>query len=397
MQITRQAVVLVGGRGTRLGVLTDVTPKPLLDVDGRPFLGYVIDSLARQGFDDVLLLAGYQADSVIEFAAYSSRPGLNVRCIIEDTPLGTGGALYHARASLDEHFLLINGDTLFDINLNELAMQLPDGALARLALRRVPDTSRFGRVMLDGEKVTAMQEKGIGGDGLINGGVYFLAKACIDRLPSGVSSIEKDLFPQLIADQHLEGREYAGFFLDIGIPTDFEAAQTSVPNSLVRPAVFLDRDGVLNEDANYVSLPEQVRWIKGAKAAIKTLNDAGYYVFVVTNQAGVARGYYDADRVIALHKWMQQELRVAGAHVDAFYFCPHHPDFSGSCTCRKPEPGMILMAMEEWPIVRERSFLVGDKAGDVVAANRAGIAGHLFDNGDLSDLVRSLIGNRCTG
>jgi D-glycero-D-manno-heptose 1,7-bisphosphate phosphatase len=145
-----------------------------------------------------------------------------------------------------------------------------------------------------------------------------------------------------------------------------------------RPAVFFDRDGVLNVDSNYVSRPDEFRWIDGAKAAVKRLNCAGYYVFVVTNQAGVARGYYDEAQVNSLHEWMQAELHVTGAHVDAFYYCPHHPDFTPPCTCRKPEPGMLLQAMDEWPIQAEQSFLVGDKSSDIEAASRAGIRGFLF-------------------
>lgn len=388
MPITRQAVILVGGRGTRLGALTIDTPKPLLGVGGRPFLSYIIENLVRQGFNDILLLAGYQARSVLDFAEQCRHPGLQLRCLLEDSPLGTGGALRHAQAQLEEHFLLLNGDTLFDINLNDLAVPEMGDALARVALRRVDDTDRFGRIELQDKKILAMQEKGVSGPGLINGGLYFMVKACIQMLPLGASSLENDLFPQLISGQLLEGREYSGFFLDIGIPLDLQAAQNSVPQNLVRPAAFLDRDGVLNEDANYVSLPDQVRWIAGAKAAVKWLNDAGYYVFIVSNQAGVARGYYDSDRVNALHEWMQQELRFVGAHVDAFYFCPHHPAFGDACKCRKPEPGMILKAMEEWPVLKSGSFLVGDKEWDVLAAIKAGLPGYLFTGGDLCDFIR---------
>jgi len=391
MPVTNQAVILVGGRGTRLGSLTDAIPKPLLDVGGRPFLSYIIDTLARQGFNDILLLAGYQAECVIDFAIHSCRSGLLVRCIVEESPLGTGGALSHAQDYLAQYFLLLNGDTLFDINLNDLAVLALEVALARVALRRVPDTSRYGRVVLAGAKVAAMQEKGISGEGLINGGIYFLAKACIKLLPQGVSSLENDLFPLLITSKRLEGREYAGFFLDIGIVNDFEGSQISVPSNLVRPAVFLYRDGVLNEDADYVSLPERVRWIEGAKEAVKQLNDAGYYVFVVTNQSGVGRGYYDVERVKSLHAWIQQELRADGAHIDAFYFCPHHPDFTGTCDCRKPEPGMLLAVMKDWPIVMSGSFLIGDKECDILSAINAGIPGYVFNGGNLCDFVRSLM------
>lgn len=391
MPITRQAVILVGGLGTRLGSLTNNTPKPLLKVGEFAFLSYLIDTLARHGFNDILLLAGFQGDAVSAFAESRSRSGLGVRCVVENMPLGTGGALRNARNYLADDFILLNGDTLFDINLNDLAVPPLLDAFARMALRRVGETSRFGRIVLVCENVVAMQEKGIDGEGLINGGIYFLAKACLDFLPIGTSSLEKDLFPRLIADRRIHGREYTGFFLDIGVPDDFETAQVSIPKNQIRSAVFLDRDGVLNENTNYVSRPEEVIWIEGAKEGVKKLNDAGYYVFVITNQAGVARGYYDEVQVQILHEWMQEELREAGAHVDKFYYCPHHPEFTGICDCRKPKPGMIIQAIGEWPININGSFLIGDQKSDVAAAHNFGIPGYIFSSGNLSDFISKII------
>jgi len=394
MGSSRQAVILVGGRGTRLGSLTDNTPKPLLTINGRPFLSYIVTELARQGFTNVLLLAGYQAHLVVDFALSYSTSYCKVICIIEEHPLGTGGALRNAASHLAEHFLLLNGDTLFDINLIDLTIPPLSSNMARIALRRVADTSRFGCVHLNDSLISGLHEKGISGEGLINGGIYFLKKNCLELLPEGVSSLENDLFPSLIASQMLEGREYSSFFLDIGIPSDFQSAQLSVPECLTRPAVFFDRDGVLNEDVKYLSSPENFRWIDGAKFAIKQCNDAGYYVFVVTNQAGVARGYYDANRVEALHDWMQKELRAIGAHVDAFYFCPHHPDFTGDCKCRKPAPGMLVQAMKEWSICNENSLMIGDKSWDLEVARNAGISGHLFVSGNLHSFVNKLISQK---
>jgi len=391
MVSTRQAVVLVGGRGTRLGSLTDTTPKPILSIKGRPFLSYVVAELARQGYTNVLLLAGYQAQAVVDFALSYSTAECKVSCIVEECPLGTGGALKNAVSYLDEHFLLLNGDTLFDINLIDFIVPCLVSNMARIALRRVADTSRFGRVLLQDGLISALSEKGTSGEGLINGGIYFLKRECLEFLPAGVSSLEKDLFPSLIASQKLEGREYSKFFLDIGIPSDFQSAQVSVSQCLTRPAVFFDRDGVLNEDVKYLSTREHFRWIDGAKFAIKELNDLGYYVFVVTNQAGVARGYYDVASVEALHAWMQEELREIGAHVDAFYFCPHHPDFTGACQCRKPEPGMLLQAMKEWPILNKDSFLIGDNSWDIDASKRAGISGYLFTGGNLYNFINKFI------
>ena len=391
--ITSQAVILVGGRGTRLGALTDDTPKPLLAVGGKPFLAYVVGALARQGFRDIVLLAGYQAAAVQAFARDHAPPGVQIQCVVEASPLGTGGALRNAAPWLADEFVLLNGDTVFDINLNELVASASPHAWVRLALRRVGDTARFGRIETEANgRIVAMHEKGVAGPGLINGGIYFLRKSVLDLLPDGVSSLEQDLFPHLIRQQKLDGQEFKGFFLDIGIPADFEAAQSSVPAHARRPAAFLDRDGVINEDVHYAHRPDQIRWIEGALSAIRRLNDAGYYVVVVTNQAGVARGYYDEAAIVQLHGWMQEQFRAVGAHVDAFYHCPHHPDFDATCTCRKPAPGMLLRAMQDLSIERQASFLIGDKASDLQAAQAAGVTGHLFRSGDnLDEHVSSIL------
>ncbi len=163
-----------------------------------------------------------------------------------------------------------------------------------------------------------------------------------------------------------------------------------------RPAVFFDRDGVLNRDTGYVYRIQDFDWKPGSKQAIQYLNRLGYLVFVVTNQAGVARGFYEIDDVISLHNWINLQLKKIGAHIDKFYFCPHHPTagsaiFTRSCSCRKPEPGMILSALAEWDIDKKTSFLVGDRETDLEAADRAGIKGHLIGEQDLYSLVRDIV------
>jgi len=197
-------------------------------------------------------------------------------------------------------------------------------------------------------------------------------------------SLERDIFPALVARGLLLGFEYSGAFIDIGIPEDLAVARENWRQILRQPATFFDRDGVLNEDSGYTHERNEFRWIEGARAAIKKANDDGRYVFVVTNQAGVARGYYDEAAVRALHAWMNQDLRRDGAHIDDFRFCPHHPDgvvpeFSIECQCRKPNPGMILSLLSEWPVDRSESILIGDKESDLDAAAAAGISGFRFD------------------
>jgi D-glycero-D-manno-heptose 1,7-bisphosphate phosphatase len=162
-----------------------------------------------------------------------------------------------------------------------------------------------------------------------------------------------------------------------------------------RPAAFLDRDGVLNVDHGYTHRPDQLEWIAGAPEAVRLLNEAGYLVIVVTNQSGVARGYFDEMAVRRFHDHMSAALNAKGAHIDAFYYCPHHPEgvikeFAIRCNCRKPGAGMLDQAAREWPIDLGRSFLIGDKDHDMAAAAAFRIRGIRFDASaeSLSDLVR---------
>lgn len=159
----------------------------------------------------------------------------------------------------------------------------------------------------------------------------------------------------------------------------------------MQPAVFFDRDGVLNVDTNYPHRPEDIVWIDGALDAVAAARRAGYLTFVVTNQAGIARGYYDEAALHELHGWMAGEFQKAGGGMDAFAFCPHHPDFSGPCVCRKPKPGMLLDLMSRFPVDKSSSFLVGDKQSDVDAAEAAGIKGYLFSGGNLAAFLNPLI------
>jgi len=181
------------------------------------------------------------------------------------------------------------------------------------------------------------------------------------------------------------------------VPEGFEHAQTQLLQGLRRPAVFFDRDGVLNRDIGYLHRPEEFEWLEGAKDAVRLCNDAGYLVFVVTNQAGVARGFYSEEDVHKLHAWMNEELATTGAHVDAFEYCPHHPDglagpYRRACRRRKPEPGMLVDLLSAWPINKEASFLIGNLQSDLDAAAGAGLKAYLYKGGNLADFVAARLG-----
>jgi histidinol-phosphate phosphatase family protein len=396
--LLEQAVILVGGRGTRLGDLTRVMPKPLMPIAGRPFLDWLIDEVARFGIPRITLLAGYLGEQIV--ARYAGRKigAVRIEVLTEPEPLGTAGGLRLFAGRLAPRFLMMNGDTRFDVNLLDLQLHAR-AAVATLALRHTaPGDRRYDTVKLAEDGIiTGILACTPESEGPINGGIYLLDRAITDWIGEGAVSMESDVFPRLVEARLLRGVLYDGRFIDIGVPEDLVRGQTEIPAMSRRPAALLDRDGVLIEDTGHPHDPlKKVRWIPGAAAAVKRLNDAGYFVFVVTNQAGVARGIYPEAQVQVFHRWMAARLADAGAHIDAFAYCPHHPqaalaEYRVVCRCRKPAPGMIEDLCSTWPVDRAGSFLVGDKESDIAAAVATGLPGYLFTGGDLSSYLDALL------
>jgi D,D-heptose 1,7-bisphosphate phosphatase len=392
--VLKQALILVGGLGTRLGARTATIPKPLLDVGGRPFLDYLLDNVARHGaFENILLLSGHLGDLVSKRYDGVRWGSSTLKVVRETSPLGTGGALKNAAGLLEAQFLVMNGDSYFDINLLDMvAAPLETPTLVRMAIKRDHSGDRYGRIELERDQVIRFLPPATTNSGPINSGIYAMSRRLIDWLPPAASSLEDGVLPRLAEKRLIEARQYDAYFVDIGVPSDFERAQDELPRRFRRPAAFFDRDGVLNEDLGHVHRIDQFHWIEGAREAIKLCNDNGYLVFVVTNQAGVARGLYAIEDIQRLHEWMGQRLAEIGAHVDAFYFCPHHdraavPRFRKTCRRRKPKPGMLLDCLAAWPVDTTRSFLVGDKVTDLAAANAVGIRAYMFQGGNLKDFV----------
>lgn len=402
-----QCAVLVGGLATRLGSLAATTPKPLLPCGDRPFLAWLARELVRFGVTDILLLAGHLSDQVVAAAA-AIEAGLPrpARITIAEEPFraGTGGAVFHARDRLHERFLLCNGDSLLDCNLaNLLAAAAEDaaGVTGRMLLRHLPDASRYGVVDLEGDRVTGFRARPAPGSnlpgqgGLINAGIYLFNRGLIDAL-SANCSIEADVMPRLAAAGVLRGTVAGGYFRDIGVPDDFARAQSEIPALLHRRALFLDRDGVLNVDHGHVGTRDRFEWMPGALDTIRHTTQAGWHVFVVTNQSGVARGYYDEAAVRDLLDWMADEARRAGGTIDDTRYCPFHEEatveaYRRASDWRKPRPGMLLDLIRAWELDPARCVLIGDQPTDMEAAAAAGVPAHLFPGGNLLEFVRPMV------
>ncbi|HEY0418221.1 MAG TPA: sugar phosphate nucleotidyltransferase, partial [Acetobacteraceae bacterium] len=285
----RQAALLVGGLGSRLGEITAVTPKPILPVGGRPFLAWVLRELARYGVEEVVMLTGHLSgevrDAVDALANSLPRP---MKMVYSQEPVraGTGGAIFHAAHLLDERFLLCNGDSWLDFNLATLlAASSSDTAatIGRIVVRPVADASRYGVVALDGDRVTAFQERPEpGAPGLINAGIYVFDRRILTHLGASCS-LERDVMPRLARDGALRATRGEGYFIDIGIKADLERAQTELPRALRRPALLLDRDGTINLDHGWVGSRDRFEWVPGAIEAIREATARGWHVFVVTN------------------------------------------------------------------------------------------------------------------
>ncbi len=433
MDVTiRQCAILVGGLGTRLGALTKDTPKPLMPIGDRPFLAWLMREFVRFGVEEFVLLTGHLSAQVeAQVEALADLLPRRVRITLSEEPerAGTGGAVYHARDRLAGRFLLCNGDSLFDCNLARLLADAPgDGpdVVGRVVLRRIEDASRYGLVELDGDRVVAFHARppvpaggvgaagmGAGGGhaagrgpspnapdvatgGVINAGIYAYDRRLVDEL-TPACSLEHDIMPRLAARSALRGTVADGYFRDIGIPEDLARAQQEMPRVLRRRALFLDRDGVINVDHGYVGTVEKFEWVPGAREAIRAATEAGWHVFVVTNQSGIGRGHYTEADMHDLHAWMADEIRRAGGTLDDLRFCPFHAEAVHAAyrdpahPWRKPAPGMLLDLIRAWQIDPAQAVLVGDQDTDLAAAAAAGVPAHKFIGGNLLDVVGPLL------
>ena len=391
--------ILAGGQGTRLRERAGTLPTPLVPLRGRPILDYQLDLCRENGFRRVLLLVHHGHEAIRAHVGDGERYGISIEYAVETTPLGTAGALRDALARLADTFLVLCGDTYLDVDLRRMRdAHDASGADATLFVHPNDHPQDSDLVEIDDAGfVTALhphpRPERSEYENLVSAPLYVMRRAGLERLipAEGNAELATHLFPLMLhAGSRLWGYISPEYIKDVGTPDrlDRVAADIAagVPGRLssrdLRSAVFLDRDGTLNKEVEYISRPDQLALLPGVSEALQRVNRSGHLAVIVTNQSVVARGGVTFAGLKAIHTRLTHLLGTGGSYVDRIYVCPHHPDrgfrgevdeLKGVCTCRKPATGMVDDACHELQIGRRTSWLVGDTTVDMETGRRAGL------------------------
>jgi D-glycero-alpha-D-manno-heptose 1-phosphate guanylyltransferase len=383
MKGVKEAIILAGGLGTRLREAVPDLPKAMAMVAGRPFISYVIDYLRMQGIERFIFSLGYKSEIIEEYLS-EQYPTLDYFSVVENEPLGTGGAIRLAIGKAGTGTVLVaNGDTMFRINVPSLLeVHRQHEAECTLALKWMQNFNRYGVVEKDeGGKIYSFREKQFYEQGLINGGMYLVDRTkFMTRSFPPEFSFEKDYLESFCAEGKFYASVQEGYFIDIGIPEDYKRAQ----QDFKKPALdlskidsswtlFLDRDGVINDErvGQYVLTPEEFVFSKGVLESFKLLKERFSTIIVISNQRGVGKGLMTEEMLNAIHRQMKKEVAAAGGHIDAVYYCTEKED---KCFYRKPNPGMAVKVAGDFPHVNfSKSIMVGNKPGDMRFGRAAGM------------------------
>lgn len=392
---------MAGGRGTRISELFPDIPKPLIPINNTPVLEREIISLREQGFTEIILTIGYMAEKIKSYFGDGSKLGVNISYFVEDKPLGNAGALFFL--DLKEDFLLLNADAVFDVDFNRMVdFHKKHGGLVTLFTHPNSHPYDSGLIVAgengEVEKWLAKEdERPEYYKNRVNAGLHVISPKALD-----MSSIKKedigngkkiDLDRQILKPLSGTGKMFCydspEYVKDMGTPERFRAVEEDYKKGVVsaknlknkQKAIFLDRDGTINKYVGFLRKPEEFELIDGVAEAVKKINQSGYLAIVVTNQPVIARGEVTFEGLETIHNKMETLLGKEGAYLDGIYFCPHHPhkgyegevkELKIECDCRKPKPGMLLKAAEDFNIDLSESYMVGDGENDIRAGKSSG-------------------------
>lgn len=410
-----KTVLMAGGKGTRISELFPDIPKPLIPIKGKegiekPVLEWEICSLRDQGFTEIVMTVSHMADQIIDYFGDGSQFGVNIKYFVEEIPLGNAGALFKIRASLgEEPFLLLNADSVFDINFNKFVEYFKStGGLVTLFTHPNSHPYDSGVIVSDsnGAVLQWLTKEDVRPQwyaNRVNAGLHVIDPRVLDMVevdPNIIGTqdndgktIKVDLDRQILKPLCGTGKMFCydspEYVKDMGTPERYEAVCKDFREGVVQSrnlmnkqkAVFLDRDGTINKYVGFLRNIDDFELLPGVSNAIKTINNSGYLAIIVTNQPVIARGEVTYEELNAIHNKMQTLLGREGAYVDAIYYCPHHPhkgyegeipELKIECECRKPKPGMLLEAANDFNIDLVQSWMVGDGENDIKAGKAAG-------------------------
>ena len=416
-------IIMAGGRGTRISELFPDIPKPLIPIESIPVLEREINSLRNQGLTDMILTVSHMADKIIDYFGDGSKLGVKIEYFVEEIPLGNAGALYKLRDRIGtEPFLLLNADAVFDVDFNRMvAFHKEHSALVTLFTH--PNSHPYDSGLIIADEKNRVQawlakedERPTYYKNRVNAGLHVIDPKVLDM--AGIDGnlvgtvdestgkvIKVDLDRQILKPLSGTGSmvcyDSPEYVKDMGTPERFNSVVKDYKSGTVQAknlsnkqkAIFLDRDGTINKYVGFLRSIDQFELIPGVADAIKKINASGYLCIVVTNQPVIARGEVTVDELDTIHKKMETKLGFAGAYVDGLYYCPHHPhkgyegeipELKFDCDCRKPKPGMLLKAAEDFNVDLEQSYMVGDGENDVKAGLAAGCKAVLI-NGEGTD------------
>ena len=367
-------VILAGGKGSRIKSLLKKKPKPMAIFNKKPFLEYIIQSYSKYHFKNIFVLAGYKSGEIFSKFENKHYNCTSITCLKEKKPMGTAGALNILKKKRINDFILINGDTFLEVNLNKLVKSCSENSYGSLTLIKNKSYKSNKKLVSMGIKNNKIiyQKK----NNFMNGGVYFFKKKILKFIKNKNTSLEDQLLPGLIKKRKISGLVVKNFFLDIGTPKNFNRAKNLLLKNCTKAAAFLDRDGVINYDTGYVHKIKDFKFRPGVIAGLKFLRNKNYYVFIVTNQAGIGRGIYNENQFYELQNNLKEKLQKKDIFFDDINFCPYHPDakikkYRKITNLRKPGNLMIKQIENKWHIKRKKSFMIGDKISDKICAAKS--------------------------
>lgn len=402
----RQAVIIAGGKGTRLRGVSGDTPKPMVVIHNKPLLLHIVEQCKKYKILNLIFLVSYKHHLIKNFFGDGKKYGVNINYIVEKAPLGTAGALLNALPELKNQFLVIYGDTFFDINLDRFwnfHIKNNGGASIFLHPNDHPHDSDLVEISDNNQvvKIHSYPHDYNWRRNLVNAALYIIDKPTIEKkffLPEK-PDIAKHLFPQILnSESTIYGYISSEYIKDMGTPSRLERVSLDINSGKVdslkfsnkKMVIFLDRDGVINKEVGHLKDVNEFELLPGVALSIARVNRLGILVVVVTNQPVISRGDITEVELRKIHNKMDTLLGAEGAYIDRLYYCPHHPD-SGfeneildlkyKCECRKPNTGMLLKAEYDLNISIKKSWMVGDSTADIKFANNFGLRSVMVNTG----------------